>query len=710
MGMRTTLEYLSDPAHGLVREARRPQIQMATSIEEVVNKGGAYYCEAPVATGKTFAYLLPALLAQGRRIVIATAKKQLQDQIVGKDLPALQRVLGADLQRILGKNFLATPLKGKGNYTCRMAAESIIEKTAPNDAHVYQAFVRRSAHGDRADYDGMPPRWFGAATAEDCVGKRCEMFDECGYIRLKREATQSKIVVVNHHVLGAEMFRGLGKMVGGPYDTLIVDEAHTLAAGIRSAFTFRLAEDSIQALNEVLRRTSHQFPAVRRLLDPWERMFASVPNRHYQDASAREVPVFEQGLAKDVLSGLQEIAKEISRIEKLYADPDGRDDADPDEEPDEIFGESVMDVSAIEMDMEAQQEMVKESKGRELGLIGQASRRLDGLLRGLTAAQGMVDMPALDEEEDPQAVEDRKQRILANTVVYATQDERGRFGINAAPIGVGGIASRYLSQLKTVILCSATLAIDGGFDHVSNITGIQPTKAEILPTAFNYDAMGFCYIPRDLPVLARTHENYNEVARRRTERIVRLVRLSDGGAFVLTTANDELDMYAEALKAAFPGRVFAQGHRKNAWDGDAPTALARFRETKDSILVGSKSFWEGVDVPGGALRLVIMAKLPFPQYNDPIVRARERLAGASAFRDVQLVDMLIDMRQGVGRLIRTKDDRGCAAILDSRVWDKQYGGSVRRALPWSNNLVTSDLAQCERYLPKFAAHFKRTAA
>lgn len=705
--MKTTKDLLSDSAHGLVREARPPQIAMALSVEEVLANGGAYYVEAPVATGKTFAYLLPALLAQGRRIVVATAKKGLQDQIVTKDLPTLKRVLGQDVNRALDGKLLATALKGKANYTCAEQAMSVIEKNGMEDAGPYQSFVHRSLYGDRADYDGMPPRWWGLATAEDCAGKRCARFDECGYIRLKRDAAQSKIVVINHHVLGAEMFRGLGKLVGGAYDTLIVDEAHTLAAGIRSAFTHRVAEDSIQSLVDLLKRTSHQFPSVRRLLGPWEQMFASVPNRHYKDASAREVPVFEQGAATIALDGLRAINGELEKIEKLYNQ--SNEDSEWDEEPEEIFGEGVMPVNAIEMDMEEHEAGLAESKGRELAIISQGLRRVDGLLRGLSAAQGVVDY--IDSEgKTPEEIEQHKQRVLANTVVYATQDERGRFGVNCAPVSVGGIARRYLSQLKTVILTSATLAVDGGFDHVESITGIAPRKTEILPTSFNYDAMGFVYIPRDLPVLGRQHPEYKDVFERRVSRAVRLCELSDGGAFVLTTANDELDMFVEGLKRRFGNRVIAQGHSKNPWDGDAPTALAKFRATKDAILVGSKSFWEGVDVPGGALRLVIMAKLPFPQYNDPIVKAREKLAGESAFRDVQLVDMLIDLRQGVGRLIRTKDDRGCVAILDSRVWDKQYGGSVRRALPWSNGLVTSDMAVPEKYLPRFAAHFRKLTA
>lgn len=693
--MRTSHELLSNPDHGLVREARVPQLQMAASFEKVLAEGGAYFCEAPVATGKTYAYLLPALLASGRRVVVATAKKQLQDQIVDKDLPALKRVLGQDLTRALGSQMIGTQLKGKGNYSCRLSALKIIEKSGDAGGE-YQGFLRYSRYGDRAEYGGMPPRWWGQASAEDCVGKRCEYVDDCGFIRLKRDVTQSKIVVVNHHVLGAEMYYGLGKMVGGPYDVLIIDEAHKLADGIRSAFTWRVAEDSIVNLQDVLRRAAHSFPSVRRLLEPWQAMFDAVPNRNWADASARQTPVFNEGFAKIALDGINEIDGEVARIEKMYtASEDEVENIDdlPDGSP---FAD------AIEIEEQVQEMVAEESKAHVLAVLGQAKRRIESLRRGLCAAQGMIDTEL--DAEDP---EGHRQRILANTAVYSTQDERGRFGINCAPVSIGSIARKYFSQIKTVMLCSATLAINGSFNHVESMTGISPSIAEVLPTAFNYDAQGFVYIPRELPVVGRQHPDYDKVMRERVDTAVRLVELSDGGAFILTTANDELDAFTAALKQRFPGRTFAQGHRKNPWDGDAQSALTKFREIPNAILIGSKSFWEGVDVPGGALRLVIMAKLPFPQYNDPIIRARERLAGTDAFREVQLVDMLIDLRQGVGRLIRTKDDRGCVAILDSRVWDKSYGGTVRTALPWSNKLVTSKFDVCERYLPGIAAHFKR---
>jgi ATP-dependent DNA helicase DinG len=692
--MRTSKEILSDPVHGLVKEARPAQLAMAASIEEVLRSGGAYFVEAPVATGKTFAYLLTALLAQGRRIVVATEKKALQDQILEKDFPALVRVLGRDIPPTR-----ALPLKGKGQYTCRLAAMRILEKN-PEELGPYQEFLRYSIYGDRAEYRGPLPRWFGAATAEDCVYKRCSRYDECSYAQLKREIGTARLVVVNHHVLGAEMFFGLGKLVGGPFDTLIVDEAHSLANGIRSAFTHRVAEDAISSLNDLLRRASETFSSVRRLVEPWELMFEAVPNRHWKEASERPLPVFPEALAKDVLVNLHEIDAELTKLEERYTV-----DEEPEEpeEPDDPYGLP----PAIEVDEQARQMANEESKDFALAIINQAQRRVMSLIQGLSTAQGIVEPEVGADIEEHEM---RKARILANTVVFATQDERGRFGINCAPVSVGGIASKYLSAVKTVVLCSATLAVDGQFDHVTSMTGVAPAKTEVLPTSFDYDRQGFAFIPRGMPVVGRSHPDNAEILQRRVEMAVRLVELSDGGAFVLTTANDELDEFAKALKTRFPGRTFAQGHRNNAWDGDPNSALTKFKATPDSILIGSKSFWTGVDVPGGALRLVIVAKLPFPQYGDPIIRARERIAGDNAFRDVQMVDMLTDLRQGIGRLIRSRDDRGCAAILDSRVWEKSYGGLVRRALPWSNNMVTSDFSICEKWLPRFAAHFRKTTA
>lgn len=714
--MLTSHALLTQPALGLVKQVRPAQVAMAAAIETVLAQGGVYFVEAPVATGKTYAYLLPALLAKDRRVVVATAKKGLQDQILLKDVPALLRVLKAAETPLNLKSVV--PLKGKSNYTCQFSAARHVGQDATRDAG-YGAFSARSTYGDRADYPGTVPRWWPGATADDCVGPGCPVSDTCGYLRLKRDAKQAKLVVVNHHVLGADMFFGLGKLVGGLYDVLIVDEAHTLVNGIRAAFTAHVAVDSITKLRRALARCAIAFPEVPGLSEAWDVMFGLLPPLARPEDTTRAAPVFPLAEAQDVLTRLRALYAELARVMALYRGEEGaaehaealaqtlREERKEREEREERdAAEALLDGSAPPPNTTPLPPADGAPDGRQhtLASLMQASRLVETLLRGLALMQDAVPPDAALSDEVAQ--QQRREAIKRNTAIYQQVDSQGRLSLNCAPINVGSIAAAYLRNIKTVVICSATLAVNESFAHVTQVTGLTPTHAEILPPAFNYDAQGFVYIPRDLPVLPRQDPAYHEVMHQRVARAVQLAELAQGGVFVLTTANSELDLFAQAFKQKFPGKVFVQGHSRHPWDGDPATVLEKFRATENAILVGSKSFWEGVDVPGGALRLVIMAKLPFPQYNDPIVQARQRLA-TQPFRDVLVADMLVELRQGVGRLIRSQDDRGCVAILDSRVWTKEYGTAVRRALPWSLTSITSDLRICQQQLPKLAAYFAR---
>jgi ATP-dependent DNA helicase DinG len=688
--MRDAMTLLSDPAQGLVREIRPSQIRMAGHVAQVLEQGGMAYIEAGVATGKTFAYLVPSLLAAGRRIVVATAKKQLQDQIIGKDLPAISEVLGQDLRAALvdteGRpQIVATSRKGNGNYACRVLAQE------RNPGQGYARFLSSSRHGDRADYEGAAPQWWPEASAEDCVGRRCPQAADCGFVRMKREMAKSKIVVVNHHVLGVEMRFGLGKLVGGPYDVLIVDEAHKLADGIRGAFTTRMSRRIVEQVSEQLNGTFSTFPQAAALVRTWGVLFERLPNSHWREPHLREVPVFGEndGAMDSVFEALEDTWDEIDGTLERFGLGENQD--------------SDADIADYSPDLQ-----------KDLSVMIRSRRRVDDLKRGLQLAQGRI--PRRKGEED-EAYEQRRTRLLGATAIYGSNEERFGFQLYCAPVRLDGIMKGFLDQIKTKVLTSATLAVNGTFAHLEEMTGVRPEITDILASPFDYDAQGFVYVPKDTAQVPRAGKNapeadnqpYLDALQLRVDRAVRLIELSDGGAFVLTTANEELDAFARALKVRFPGRTFAQGHRGNEWDGDPPAALERFLSIQNSILVGSKSFWEGVDVAGGALRLVIVAKLPFPQVNDPIVKAREKLS-QNPFSEVQMADMLIDLRQGVGRLIRSKGDRGCVAILDSRIWTKRYGGAVLNALPWSRNLVTTDLAMCERYLPRFAKFFSGKVA
>lgn len=679
-------DYLSDPTLGLVRGARPAQLQMATAIDQMLESGGSYYVEAPVATGKTFAYLLPALLRAGRRVVVSTDKTALQDQILNKDFPAIRNVASAALTLTR-----ALPLKGKGHYACRLAAKPRLEAN-PQHAGVYATFLARSTYGDKAEYPGVLPPWYPYATAEDCIHRRCEHFNGCGYAQLRGDLVQARLIVINHHLLGAEMVFGHGKLVGGPFDVLIVDEAHSLATGVRAAFTHKVTEDAMTSLEELLRRGGQDTHSIRKMVEPWKEMFAGV--QADVDDEERSWPVFPDDIASDMHDSLLQVAKDlVATTERYNAPPET-----PLPRMTDAFDE---EIDAIEIDPNTVAAAAEDTKGLVLAVVAQAQRRVDSLLKGVARAQGMVE-PSLD-VTDPDKQEMRRLNIMNNTAIYSTKDERSRFAINCAPVNVGGYMNTYLSNVKTMVMCSGTLTIDGSFDRISHETGIKPTKTEVLPTSFNYPAQGMVFVPRDLPG-DRGNEKYKEYMAKRVAMAGHLIKVAKGGALILTTANDELDMYAEALKPMFPGRVFAQGQR---WDGDANVALTKFRAAQNAVLIGSLSYWQGLDIPGPAVRLVIISKLPFTNQKDAIVQARRRIVGPErSFLDVTIADMLVLLRQGAGRLIRTRQDLGVLAILDSNIWDKAHGALVRRALPWyPHGQISSDLKAYEWYMPQVLARF-----
>lgn len=687
--MPTALELLRDPVHGLVREQRDPQLKMASTIDDVVKNGGIYVVEAPVGTGKTLAYLTPALMAAGKRIVVATAKKSLQDQIELKDLPSIANVLGIVEGRAhtLTTNatgqtcYLSRVVKGKSNYACRMLAE----KHSPSAE--YLDWLAESRFGDRADYPGAVPPWWNHASAEGCVGRACSRYENCGYIKLKQSVQQSRIVVVNHHLLGADVFCGHGTMVGGPYDVLIIDEAHKLADGVRKAFTYEVSEEAIADIVKRLSETPFAFTQHRALGAVWKDLFDELPNKHWRELHTRDVPVFPAH-SESAVAALANLDNEMARLFKSYGISGHPSDAD--------FWIGFA---------EALQDYDDAMKG-DLVEVATVRRQIDGMSRGINIMQGRACSPKEGEEEEEYLA--RNERLLANTVIYGNANSKG-FKLYAAPVQIGGIIGPYLEKAKAAVITSATLAVDGSFEHLDDTIGVRPSYTDILDSPFNYDRQGFAFIPRDVPVVKRESAEYGESVRRRIQYCVDLVNLSQGGAFILTTANDELDYITEALREQVQYPVFAQGHFKNPWDGDPQSVLRKFHATPNAVVVGSKSFWEGVDVPGEKLRLVILAKLPFPSPNDPYVKARtSRYAdGYEGWMKVSYVDMMIDLRQGVGRLIRSKSDLGVVAVLDSRIWEKPYGRRIRHAIKFP---ITDKMDDCRKEIPRIVAALRRRAA
>jgi ATP-dependent DNA helicase DinG len=681
--MPTVAELLGDPSKGLVGEARDPQLRMAASIDEVLTTGGVYAVDAPTGTGKSLAYLAPALLAQGRRVVIATAKKSLQDQLELKDIPALARALDIVEKRrhalLIGPEgedwYLARVMKGKSNYACRLLAD---RHTPPA---IYGEWLAASRFGDQSDYPGTLPNWWYAATAENCIGRACKHYGSCGYVRLRQDVKQSRIVVVNHALLGFDMYYGLGSMVGGLYDILIVDEAHKLAEGIRSAYTLRVAENSIDDLVVDLEKNPTPIVRLKALQAAWSDLFEGLPNKHWKEPHRREPAVFRAD-TQGIIQGLVAADEELKSLLANYG----------------VKGDTA-ESSFWEQFAVVTSNLPDDVRGHLVG-IANARRKVDGLREGILTMQGI---PCSDDI-------DANTRRLLNTVVAGQRDRKGKFQLSAAPIATAGIAHAYLGSIRSVVLTSATLAVDDEFDHVEEVVGVAFTRTEVLPSTFDYDKQGLAFVPRDLPHCSRDDAEYGLVMHRRIQYCIELARISAGGTFVLTTARDEMESIGDALAKALPWPVLVQGRH-----GTPQSVLKQYLDLPRAVLVGTKSFWEGVDVPGSALRTLILSKLPFPNPRDPLIQAREQrlktldpaATSTDVWRHISYVDMMIDLRQGIGRLIRTKHDRGVVAVLDSRIWTKRYGRRVRHALQFP---VTGDFEDCRYEIPRIVAYFQRRDA
>lgn len=678
----TVSELLGDPSRGLVSQVREAQLRMASSVDDVLANGGIYAADAPTGTGKSLAYLVPALLAEGKRIIIATAKKSLQDQLEKKDVPTLAAALGMQpkaihpLSMVNGVPFhLVRVLKGKANYTCRLLAEK------RNPGPSYEMFLAGSAFGDVADYPTSPPPWWSEATPEECTGRACKHYSKCGYIKLRAEVVQTRVVVVNHALLGLDMFfargQGGGKVLGGPFDVLIVDEAHQLHKGIRDAFTTKVEENALVDLDRQIRRTSFIATRHRNMAQLYADMFAALPNAHWREQHDREIPVFPR-YAEDVIAALEGVDDELAAIMRPYGVSGNPDDIGFNE----AFGKVL--------------EMIPEEDVKiHLMILAGVRRKVATLQQGIRTMQGEGVRQGKDEPEEEWLA--RNNRALGNTYVSASRDRRNNLRLLAAPIEVGGLVRGYFEKIGTVVVTSATLAVDGKFDHVENTIGVPFTKAEVLPATFDYQKQGLLFIPRDIP------DDPAAAINRRIDYCEQLAKWSNGGAFILTTSYDDLDLITEALKGRLSLPVFAQDSSRRTWDGKAEQVLERFKSTPDAVLVGTKSFWEGVDIPGEALRLLVISKLPFPNPKDPLIKAKHRRDGAT-WRNVDYVEMMIELRQGAGRLIRTAFDRGVLALLDSRLWTKPYGKGIRNALGFP---LTDDLNHCKSTLPKILNYYKR---
>ena len=605
---------------------RPAQQQMAARIDAALRARETLLVEAGTGTGKTYAYLVPTLLS-GLRVLISTGTRTLQDQLFHRDLPLLARALGRPARVAL--------LKGRSNYLCRARLADIggQEQLLPVSADALLARIRdwsqATRSGDLAELpefaDAHPLRAHITSTRENCSGTRCAEISRCHVFEARRAAMEADIVVVNHHLLLADMAlkeEGFGDLLPS-VDAVVLDEAHQLPDLASEFFGVSISSRQLELLLADLERE----PGSAGLSAPLQRALAAA--QAVLGRSERHVGWRELGdEAHEALRTLQRSCRDLgAKLDAICPPPE----------------------------------------------LQQCAARA----RALAAALAQI----INEAPEPGGVHaDTAADAHAGTVGVAgartlSTHARG-FALRLLPYE---IASRFQAQLSQAhnawIFTSATLAVGDDFSHFATRLGLDGAATLRFDSPFDYSRQALLYLPRGLP--EPSDPGFGDAV---IETARPLLASAGGGAFVLFTSHRALRHAAQRLAGALPPEL------PLLVQGTAPREqlLRRFRASGQAVLLGTASFWEGVDVQGSALRLVIIDKLPFASPEDPVVRARIeylKARGANAFKDYQLPEAVLALKQGVGRLIRSEEDRGVVVICDPRMSERAYGRIFRASLP-----------------------------
>jgi ATP-dependent DNA helicase DinG len=602
----------------------RPQQQaMAEAVERAISNHGVLLAEAGTGTGKTLAYLVPALLSGGK-VIISTGTKALQDQLFHRDLPAARRALKFPVRVAL--------LKGRANYVClHHLQRNLADGRFANrdDAAWLQKiarFAEYSTSGDRAEAEGIPEdagAWHYAVSSRDnCLGSECSHFKDCFVMAARKAALEAEVVVVNHHLFFADLWlkdEGVAELLPA-CNTVILDEAHQLAETAAQFFGATLSTAQVLDLAADSKRQAAvkagDFPALRRAAEDLAKAARDARLAFPQNplkATAGDLGRYDKW--PDALAAMAEALDELARLLESQAERD------------------------VEL---------KNCFERALALKG-------------TLAAWRTEDPA----EPPRV------RWLETT--YSS------LLLHATPLSVGELfGARFGERAQAWILTSATLSVGGDFSHIKSRLGIDAAETLCVDSPFDYPRQGVLYVPQGLP--PPNTPDFTEAVVGAT---LPVLEASGGRAFILFTSLRAMEKARGLLADAFKFR---------GWEypllvqGEAPKneLLARFQRAGNAVLLGSQSFWEGVDVPGQALSLVVIDKLPFQPPDDPVVAARiaqlEKVGG-KPFMEYQLPHAAISLKQGAGRLIRTETDHGVLMICDTRLADKPYGRLLLSALP-----------------------------
>ncbi len=600
-------------------EHRPSQLEMALAVLEAVSERHSLCVEAGTGTGKTLAYLIPALYSR-KRVIVSTATKNLQDQLFRKDIPFIRENLFPDLR--------VTYMKGRQNYLCvKRFKEQPAQLLPIGDLRERWDEIGRwaasSETGDRAELD-----WIGDqdalwqtldARSEACVGQKCPWFDECFVTRMRRKAVESDLIVVNHALFFANLALEsdeIGKILPD-FGVLILDEAHEI-------------EDI--AANHFGRQISN-----------------------YQ---------FEE-LARDVASafrGRPKIPKPLARLDRTaealferVPGPEGRHSLSFHRNPDNSVVDLREELAGQYRDLRTSLDLLYSQLQLETDRPD-AWEALERRLLGLSA--NLDEVFALEQPDS----------------VYWFEKRRKGVFLHVTPIDIATLMrERLFKRTDTTILTSATLTTNGDFTFVRARLGVTDPVELAVPGEFDYQNQALLYVPSRFPEPASPHYFHRALSE-----IRQLLRISGGGAFLLFTSYQQMRRIHEALAGNLPYPLLLQGEMpKNR-------ILETFRTTPNAVLCATSSFWQGVDVRGEALRAVVIDKLPFQVPTEPVVAARlHRLEsdGENAFLNYTLPNAIITLKQGLGRLIRSRQDRGILAILDSRLRTRRYGEAILQSLP-----------------------------
>jgi len=606
---------------------------MARAIERAITAHDTLVVESGTGTGKTFAYLVPALLS-GRRVLISSGTRTLQDQLFRRDLPVVRDALARPVQAAL--------LKGRANYLClyrlerATAAGLFTSRATAGQLERVRSWARTTRDGDIAGIGGIPDDaelWpLVTSTADNCLGSECPHYADCFVVRARRAAAEAELVVVNHHLFFADIGvreEGFAQLLPSA-DAVIFDEAHQLPDIAAGAFGTAVS--------------SHQLRNLCR------------------DAAAED--------AKE-RSGLRELAPASERLERAVADLRGalgHGGRAPWAEA--LARPGAADAfEALREALRGLSEVLQAGAGRGPGLASSARRALE-LEDRLGAIAGGDDF---------------------DRIAWSETSERG-FGLRMTPLDVAPAYRAHVEALgeRAWIYTSATLAVGEDFGYFVRRLGLAGAQTLRFPSPFDYARRALLYVPPALP-----DPGAPEHTARVIEAALPVLAASGGRAFLLFTSHRALRRAAALLAERAPWPLLVQGSMSRAH------LLERFVAAGNAVLLGTGSFWEGVDVRGSALSCVIIDKLPFAAPDDPVLRARAaacEAAGGNAFLEQQVPEAVIALKQGAGRLIRSVEDRGVLVLCDPRVYSRRYGRLFLESLPPMP--ATRDLADVERFFAR----------